>query len=222
MKSDDYLRVRIISQTISIMFIIANFAFVVYVFFKFSIYTVETTLESELAISFYYASQCIGAINILLALMTNCIITSGIKILMYFYSRIAYTHMVKLLLSIIYFYVFYIPALTKGVNQQITSNPHYIATLRSFGLAPVSKSFQVAFQEEVEFVVSIFCVLQAITIIGNYIQIRLFRYTMSLNLKTKEDPSLPEIKTAKSVGFKESRLIQQNIIDLNQQVPVTS
>jgi len=223
MKTAEYSKIRIISQTLSILLIILNFVAMVYFFIKFSIDTVENTLKVKPSISFYYLSQCFAAVNILFFLMANSVITSGIKILMKFYINIAYSHIISIAISVAYFYIFYLPAINKGVALNIQSDTQYIRTLASLGLRPSSNSFAIAFQEEVEHTVTLFCILQIITILTNYTLIRIFKYATSVKLTAKDcSKRIPDIKSTNQVGLTDKMLLERNILDLNNSIQVNS
>lgn len=223
MKTAEYSNIRVISQTLSILLIILNFVAMIYFFIKFSIDTVENTLKVKLSISFYYMSQCFAAVNILFFLMASSVITSGIKILMRLYINVAYSHIVSIALSVPYFYIIYLPSINKEVVHNIQNDSQYIRTLASLGLRPSSNSFTIAFQEEVEHVVTIFCILQIITILTNYILIRIFKYATSVKLTAKDcSRRIPDIKSTNQVGLTDRMLLERNILDLNNPIQVNS
>lgn len=182
MKSLAYRGIRICSQIASMILILLN-AFGMVYFFSKQGNVVDNTLETRPLLAFQDTSQYICAINILFGLLANCTITSGIKLYMTAYSRLAYVQIGYSILAAIYFYCSYNSVLPRPVTVAMPKSSPYIGIPNSLELASIENNYCLMSQEELVFTTKAFCSLQIMTSILNYLLIRLFRIATSIKLE---------------------------------------
>lgn len=208
MKSPTYCVIRVCSQLISTISILLNALGIIYFFARQNIYTVESALKLKPMLSFYDTSQYVCAINILFGLLANCSITSGIKFYMRIYSKLAYIQLGCSLSSIIYFYGFHKTTLLESVAIGIPK----AGMDSSLGIMSVENSYCLAFREEVELAIKIFCVLQAATIVFNYLLVGLFKFAVSTRLEVT-DKQPPKMVDARA-GLNNKILEKSQVLEL--------
>lgn len=183
MKSFAYRGIRISSQIISITLMLLNAFGIMYFFSKQGSFSNRVS-EAKPLLSFQDTSQYVCAINILFGLLASCTITSGIKLYMRAYSRLAYMQIGYSLLSAVYFYCLYRSILPRPVAITTPTSSKYIEIPNGMELASVENSYYLALREELIFATKVFCILQVITSILNYLLIKLFGLATSIKLET--------------------------------------
>lgn len=202
METKDYMAYRIVAQVIAALVVIANI--VAYGFIYISpIREIENTSIIQPTFLLRGLGNQTCALNVLLAIVSACCITSKIKIWMRLCKKLIILQMIVNCCSTLYFFFWYPSSMFQCLTQNMIGNVSFsssvIAVLKKTKISAHTSNVHLAFQDSIQFYINIFTILQLCGIALSFGNAKIFGKVIDINLEEKKKPS-PRISDVTRIG----------------------
>lgn len=210
MKTRSYSIARVVTQTLAVFSIVSNVVAYGAVYFS-NIEKVTILLDSKPTFDFCDMGSYLCAVNVLLAVISVCCVTSKLKIWMKLCQKMLLLSVGCISCIIAYFFVWYPSSLVNSVSTVIFSKGNSLMPLlRSIGVMPCGGIMITGFQKYIEFYIRIYCCSQIGSLLCTMGIVKLLRYSSTIELEVKRR-ELPKMSQASRLGSSARILELRNI-----------
>lgn len=212
MKTTAYKTLRALIQLVSVGMMLANAAILVMSLYRYDIWSIESDVTSDYIFTYYQTCLYIISANILLGIFCNCGSTSGSKFLMYICTRLLMCSSIIGIIAVIYFRWFYLDFFGSSLGAKSGQSYEFSRLLTGKTNIKQQDSNVLLIKEAMRHLISVFAIIELITIGCNIIIMILLHYNMKIELWKKPQPA-PNIVDSSRRGMDSTALASIKVID---------